>query len=182
MTASVLSVRDARRRLDEHELLSFRCWNGDPDEEYVQEVEEYVRRFALSTAHKTLLFHDASGLLVGVTAFDRADVQLTGRSKTAVWRLEVIALAMTSRGLWTEADIEGCASPMKASEFLLRKSFQRMLELDPRRAIVVGRIHDDNRLSMRVCARVGLVRTEREDNGVYWRLLGEADPAAGPVT
>lgn len=137
--------------------------------------------FALSTAYKTLLFHDQSGSLVGVTAFDRSEVQLSGHATTAAWRLEVIALSIRSRGLWVEADIPGCSSPMKASEFLLRKTYQRMLELDPRRVLVVGRVHDDNRLSMAACARVGLVRTEWDEDGVYWRLLGEVDPAAGPV-
>lgn len=178
--AAELAARDGDRRRDGHELLAFRCWNGDPDEEYVAEVEDYVRRFALATAHKTLLFHDPAGMLTGVTAFDRAEVRISGRRRTPVWRFQVAALALEWRGQWVEAEIEGCPSTMKASEFLLRKTYERMLGLDRRRVFVVGRVHDDNRASMRACERVGLVRTEREDDD-YWRLLGEVDPAAQPV-
>lgn len=68
---------------------------------------------------------------------------------------------------------------MNASEYLLRATYRRMLELDPRRVLVVARVHDDNQASIRVCARVGLLRTERESDD-YWAMLGEVDPAAGP--
>ena len=65
---------------------------------------------------------------------------------------------------------------MKASEYLLRATFRRMLELDPRRVLVVARVHDENRASIAMCARVGLLRTERESDD-YWAMLGEVDPA-----
>jgi hypothetical protein len=55
-----------------------------------------------------------------------------------------------------------------------------MLELDPRRVIVVARVHDDNRASMVAAGRVGLDRTERE-SPEYWGMLGEVNPMAGPT-
>jgi hypothetical protein len=150
---------------------------GSRGREHVAEVEEYVRHFALRTAHKVLLFCDDDGRVSAVSAFDRVEIGLSGRRRTAAWRLQVVALRPQWRGALVEADIKGCPNPMKASEFVLRKTYERMLELDARRVMVVGRIHDENRASMVACERVGLVRTEREDSD-YWRVLGEVDPSA----
>jgi hypothetical protein len=146
----------------------------------VEEVEEYIRRFALKTAHYTLLFETEDGEPAGVSAFSRVDIRIGRRRRAPGWHLEVIALTPAWRGKDVDADIDGCSSRMRASEYLLRATFRRMLEIDPRRAIVVARVHDDNRISMAVCARVGLDRTERETDE-YWGMIGEVDPAAGPT-
>lgn len=179
--ADELLVADADPARDGHDLLSFCCWSGDPHEVWIHEVEEYVRRIALRTTFRTLVFRSRGGELAGVSAFDRADVRLAGRRRTAAWRLEVVALALPWQGRWVNADIEGCPSPMKAAEFVLRKTYERMLQIDARRVAVVARVHDDNRASMKTCERVGLVRTERESNE-YWAMLGEVNPAAQPIT
>jgi hypothetical protein len=174
-----LYVRDADKRTDGHTLLSFRCSTGDEEELWLREVEEYVRRYALPTAHRVLLFESESHELAGITAFNREDISPSGRRRVAGWRLEVVALRRAWWGKAIDADIEGCATTMKASEYLLRATFRRMLELDPRRVLVVARVHDENRASIAACARVGLVRTERE-SGDYWAMLAEVDPGAGP--
>jgi hypothetical protein len=101
---------------------------------------------------------------------------LAGRRRVAGWRLEVGALRPSWWGKQIDADIDGCPPTMKASEYLLRATFRRMLELDPRRVLVVARVHDENRASIAMCARVGLLRTERESDD-YWAMLGEVDPA-----
>jgi hypothetical protein len=173
-------VRDADKRRDGHLLLSFRCSTDEDDELWIQEVEEYIRAFALRTAHHVLLFETDEGDLAGVSAFARQDVSPAGRRRVPAWRLEVIALSPAWQGKSVDADIAGCAPTMKASEYLLRSTFRRMLELDPRRVIVVARVHDDNRASMVAAGRVGLDRTERE-SPEYWGMLGEVDPMAGPT-
>ena len=189
-----LYVRDADKRADGHSLLGFRCVplhdevlpEEDEDEPleqeapfWVLEVEEYIQRYALPTAHHVLLFEPGSDELAGVTAFNREDISPSGRRRVPGWRLEVVALRPSWWGKSVEADIDGCAPTMKASEYLLRATFRRMLELDPRRVLVVARVHDDNRPSIATCARVGLLRTERESDE-YWGMLGEIDPAASP--
>jgi hypothetical protein len=173
------TVRDATKGRDGHGLLAFRCFPGGEEELWVAEIEEYVRVFALRTADHVLVFESQEGALAGVSAFDRQDISVSGRLRVAGWRLEVIALAVRWHGQVVDADIDGCAETMKASEYVLRATFRRMLELDPRRVIVIGRVHDDNPASMSACARVGLLRTRRESNE-YWELLGEVDPAAQP--
>jgi hypothetical protein len=181
---------------DKHRLLTFRCRIGgeitsldeeepvdltDPDAEedepYVREVEEYVQRFALKTAHCVLIFETEAGEIAGVAAFDRQEIEI-GRRRFPGWRLEVIALSVEWRGKCVEADIEGAPETMKASEYVLRRTFQEMLALDPRRVVVVGRVHDDNDRSIAVCKRVALDRTVRE-SPEYWQVVGEADPLAG---
>lgn len=174
-----LYVRDADKRADGHALLGFRCSTGDEEEVWLQEVEEYVRRYALPTAHRVLVFESESRELAGVTAFNRAEISPSGRRRVAGWRLEVVALTPSWWGKSIDADIDGCALTMKASEYLLRATFRRMLKLDARRVLVVARVHDDNRASVAACSRVGLLRTERESDD-YWAMLGEVDPAAGP--
>jgi RimJ/RimL family protein N-acetyltransferase len=174
-----LHVRDADKRADGHTLLQFRCSTGDEEQFWLREVEEFVRRYALPIAHHVLLFESESGELAGVTAFSREDISPSGRHRVAGWRLEVVALTPSWWGKSIDADIDGCAPTMKASEYLLRATFRRMLELDRRRVLAVARVHDDNRASMAACARVGLLRTERESDD-YWTMLAEVDPAAGP--
>lgn len=175
-----LSVRDADKRADGHALLGFRCSTGDEEEIWLRQVEEYVRRYALPTAHHVLVFEPEPSEIAGVTAFNREEILLAGRRRVAGWRLEVVALSPSWWGKHIHADVEGCPPAMKASEYLLRATFRRMLALDPRRALVVARVHDENRASMATCARVGLLRTERESDD-YWGMLGEVDPAAGPA-
>lgn len=143
--ADELLVADADPALDGHDLLNFRCWSGDPDEGWVEEVEEFVRRIALRTTFRTIVFRSQEGELAAVSAFDRADVRLAGRRRSPAWRLEVVALSLSWQGKSVDAAIEGCPSPMKAAEFVLRKTYERMLQLDPRRVVVVARVHDDNR-------------------------------------
>ena len=172
-----LKVRDADKRRDGHALLGFRCWTGDENEPWIREVEEYVRCLALATAYRVLLFETELGDVAGVSAFDRQDISPAGRRRVAGWRLQVVALGLPWQGKLVEADIEGSAPTMKASEYLLRATFRRMLEIDSRRVIVVARVHDDNRASMIACARVGLDRTSRESDE-YWAMIGEVDPTA----
>lgn len=176
-----LTVRDAEKHRDGHVLLAFRCWSGDEEfDPWVREVEEYVRRFALRTADHVLLFETDAGELVGVSAFSRREIDLAGRLRVGGWHFDVIALSLRWQRGSVDADIEGLPPTMKASEYLLRATFRRMLDVDPRRVVVVARVHDENRASMKVCARVGLDRTERETDD-YWAMLGEVDPAAGPT-
>jgi hypothetical protein len=194
-----LRVRDANRVQDKHALLSFRCTPGgvvapdsndderEPDsaphedELWIREVEEYVRVFALRSASHVLIFESPGGDIAGVSAFDRVEVALSGRDREPAWRLQVIALSVQWQGKSVDADIEGCSATMKASEYILRSTFRRMLEIDKRRVIVVATVHDENRTSMAACARVGLVRTGREADPNYWAMLGEVDPAAGAL-
>jgi hypothetical protein len=100
-----LHGRDGDRRLDSHLLMTFTC-TLDPrpadaasdveeapgEEHWILEVEEYIRHFALRTAHKVLLFFAENDELVGVSAFVRQEVALSGKRRLAAWRLEVIAL------------------------------------------------------------------------------------------
>lgn len=136
--------------------------------------------FALRTSYRTLLYETDTGDLAGVSAFDRQEVILAGRRRVPAWRLEVIALSLPWQGKTVDADLDGCPPTMKASEYVLRSTFRRMLELDPRRVIVVARVHDENVASIVACARVGLERTARESSE-YWAMLGEVDPTAGPA-
>jgi hypothetical protein len=200
-----LTVRKADKARDSHRVLEFRCWpdlvgveyeSGDDGPEHdavmgqgsdgshpfwMLEVEEYIRVIMLKAAHHVLVFESDSGELAGVSAFDRQDVSL-GRRRVPGWRLEVIALALPWQRALVDADIDGCPPTMRASEYLLRSTFRQMHEIDDRRVLVVGRVHDENRPSMVACARVGLDRQEREDpTSEYWPLLGEVDPAAGPT-
>ena len=175
-----LTVRDAHRRNDGHLLLGFRCWTGDDDELWVRDVEEYVRMYALRTAYRVLLFCSAGGELAGVTAFNKQDISPSGTRRVPGWRLEVVALTLRWQRQRVASDIAGAASEMKASEYLMRATYRRMLELDARRVLVVARVHDGNVASMVAAARVGLDRTEREDDE-YWAMLGEVDPDAGPT-
>src|SRR4051794_39395254 len=94
-----LRVRDADKRADRHALLSFHCVPHDEEvpsaeedaesvpqekeELWLLEVEEYVRRYALPTAHHVLLFESESDELTGVTAFNREDVSPSGRRRVA---------------------------------------------------------------------------------------------------
>ena len=133
----------------------------------------------MRTARHVLLFKSEDHELVGVTAFNGEDVAL-GRRRIAGWRLELVALDPRYWGRSIDADIDGCPATMKASEYLLRSTFRRMLEIDARRVIVVARVHDDNAESIAMCARVGLDRTERESDD-YWGMLGEVNPVAGPA-
>jgi hypothetical protein len=200
-----LTVRKGDKARDSHRLLEFRCWpdlvgveyEGDEDEQefddsighgadeqtpfWMLEIQEYIRVIMLKTAHHVLVFESDSGELAGVSAFDPQDIVL-GRRRVPGWRLEVIALALPWQRTLVDADIDGCLPTMRASEYLLRSTFRRMLEIDDRRVLVVGRIHDENRPSMVACARVGLDRHDREDpTSEYWPVLGEVDPAAGPT-
>lgn len=88
-----LYVRDADKRADDHALLRFRCSTGEEEEIWIREVEEYVRRYALPTAHRVLLFETESRELAGVTAFNREDISPSGRLRVGGWRLEVVALS-----------------------------------------------------------------------------------------
>jgi hypothetical protein len=133
----------------------------------------------LKDCTKTLLFRERGGPIVGVSAFDRQEIALTDRRRVPGWRLQVIALERSWRGVLVGAELPGCDDAMKASEYVLRKTYERMLALDRRRAIVVAKVHDDNVASMRATARVGLFRTRRVDD-FYWEMLGEVDPAIRP--
>jgi hypothetical protein len=160
-------------------LLAFRCWTGDEEfDPWVAEVEDFVRMIALKTADHVLLFESESGDLAGVSAFDREDYAPSGPFHVPIWRLEAIALSLAWQGTSVDADIDGCPGTMKASEYVLRGTFRRMLELDPRRTFLVGRIHNDNRASMKATARVGLDQLGQRVLGEYLEVLGEVDPAA----
>jgi hypothetical protein len=175
-----LTVRDAQKHRDGHRLLTFRCWTGDEEfDPWVREVEEYVQMIALKHARHVLVFDGDQGELAGVSAFNIHEVSI-GRRRVPAWYFEVIALSLAWQRRTVEADIGGCEPTMKASEYLLRATFRKMLELDKRRTLVEAKVHHDNRASMKVCARVGLDRWGREDRG-YWPMLGEVDPAAGPT-
>jgi hypothetical protein len=176
-----LTVRKARKAKDGHALMSFRCLTGDEQfDPWVREVEEYFRDFALKDAHHVIIFEDAGSELAGVSAFKRQDITF-GRARRPGWRLQVVALSLPWQGKWVESDIEGCDGEMKASEYALRSTFRRMLEIDDRRELVVGRVHDGNVRSMVACARVGLDRTHERELDEYWGLLGYVDPCAGPT-
>lgn len=204
-----LTVRRADKARHGHQLLEFRCCQDqayvehehedESDEDapelnapmppgpyesrplWMLEVEEYIRVIMLKTAHHVLVFESDAGEIAGVSAFDRQDISM-GRRRVPGWRLEVIALAVPWQRTTVEADIDGLPPTMRASEYLLRSTFRQMLEIDDRRVLVVGRIHDKNRASMAACARVGLDRHQREDpTSEYWPVLGEVDPAAGPT-
>jgi hypothetical protein len=175
----VLAVATPR---DDHDLLRFQCWSGDPDEHWVQEVEEYVQKLARKRAFKTLLFRGADGELDGITVFDRSDVPLAGRRKVPGWHLQAVALSRRLQREEVQCDIEGCDPIMRASEYLFRKTYERMLALDPRRVITTARVHDENTISMVAAARVGLRRVGRDEyDDRYWDMSGEVDPCVGPV-
>jgi hypothetical protein len=170
----------ATKRQHSHEFLRFTCWNGDPDEEeYAAEAEDYIRRRALGSTYKTLAFRDRSEL-VGVTAFDKLAVRphQAARYTERGWKLQVLGITTPYQGTTVSSTLPGCPSEMRIAEYVLRKTYSRMLELDPSRRFVRAVVHDDNVRSWRACARVELERREREDL-TYWRMLGPVDPQVG---
>jgi hypothetical protein len=165
---------------DGHDLLGFTCWDGDPEEPWVAEVESYVRALALKSADHTLVFRDDDGELAAVTAFDSRDIRPFEAARYLVpgWHLQVVAVSLSYQRTVVESDIARCAPEMKAAEYVHRATYGHMLGLDSGRVAVTARVHEDNRRSMRAAARVDLHRTVREDLE-YWRMLGPVDPTAG---
>ena len=72
-----LTLSVGSKAADGHDLLRFRCWEGesaepwlarpedcdDPHEPWVAEVEDYVRSRVLKSAHRTLVFRDSRGVV-----------------------------------------------------------------------------------------------------------------------
>jgi hypothetical protein len=177
MSPRTLVVADARRWRDGHEFLTFNCWSGDPDEHYAAEAEGFIRKLALKTTFKSLAFREEDGTLAGVSSFDKAAVQPFEAANYVEhgWQLQVVGVRRDLQGPTVNSDIAGCPPELPISDYVFRKTYERMLELDPTRVIVRARIHDDNRRSIAACSRVGLERTVRESQD-YWRMLGAADP------
>lgn len=169
-----LTVADATKARDAHALLSFACWDGDPELPWAGEAEHFIRTRALASTYKTLVFRAPDRTVAAVSAFDRREVG-AGRRQLAAWHLQVVGVRRDLQRTIVESEIAGCPTEMRVSEYVLRKSFERMIEIDPERVLVTARVHEDNRPSIVACARVDLQRTERE-RGPYWRMFGEADP------
>jgi hypothetical protein len=167
------------KAVDGHDLLRFRCWDGDPDEPWIGDVEEYVRVLALKSAFRTLVFRDDGGEVAAVTAFDRREVRPFEAARYLVpgWHLQVVAVSLRYQGSLVENDILGCPPAMKMAEYAHRSTYRYMLEIDPARQFITARVHDENRRSIKAAARVDLERTVREDVD-YWRMLGPVNPAA----
>jgi hypothetical protein len=167
-------------KADAHALFGFSCWAGGDDEPWAQDADDYVRLFALKEANRTLIFRDSDGEVVGVSAFDRRDIRPSGRVVVLGWHLQVVALTVPWRGKFVACELPRCDGVMKASEYVLRRTYQRMLAIDPRRSLVTARVHEDNMASVRACERVDLLRTERSDLDAHWDMLGPVDPAIQP--
>lgn len=180
MAAPGLTVADATKRQDGHDLLNFNCWNGDPEEPFAAEAEDYIRRLALGSTYKTLTFRASDGTLAAVSAFDRRDVQpyLAARFLVPGWHLQVIGVALPFRSSLVACALPPCPSEVKISEYVFRRTYARMLEADPKRNVVTAMIHGDNARSIEACRRVQLERTVREDE-TYWRMMGSVDPHVG---
>jgi len=94
------------------------------------------------------------------------------------WRLRVMGVSNAHRGRSVVNDLQAGPTELRIAEYVLRKTFARMQELDPTRAIVTARVHDANERSIKTCARVDL-RREGERDGDYWSMIGDVDPCIG---
>ena len=94
------------------------------------------------------------------------------------WRLRVMGVSNAHRGRSIVNDLQAGPTELRIAEYVLRKTFARMQELDPTRAIVTARVHDANERSIKACARVDL-RRESERDGDYWSMIDDVDPCIG---
>lgn len=158
----------------------FSCWDGDEDEYWAHEAEYFIRQRAIAETYRTLVFRDHDGLVAAVSAFDKRGVRPNEAAKFVHdgWLLQVVGVRRDLQGGRVESDVASCPGTMRVSEYVFRKTFERMRELDPTREVVTARVHEENRRSIEAARRVGLERTVREDAD-YWRMLGKADPAIG---
>lgn len=177
MPSPALICADATKARDGHDLLAFNCWSGDPKEPYAADAEHYIQKSALRSAHKTLAFRTEDGELVGVSAFDRRLITPYEAAHYRVpgWHLQVIGIDRGFQGTDVTSDLPRCAAEMRTSEYVFRRTYARMLEIDAARVVVTARVHGDNQPSIMAAARVSLERTVREFEE-YWRMLGEVDP------
>lgn len=150
---------------DDADLDGFRCWNGDPDVPWVQEVENYVRRHVLHDVPYVLAGRSGRDNLEAVAGFDRRviAVPLADPVDQPGWHLQVIAIELASqgKGLFDET---------------MRATFDIMRAVDPGRVLVTAHVHRENEASLKACARWELDVFQPLDEH-YWVLLGEVTEA-----
>jgi hypothetical protein len=173
-----LVVADAIKDQDGHDLLRFVCWDGNPDdEEHAVEAQEFIQKFALTT-FKALTFRHPDGRLVAVSAWDKQLLKIAARRSVDAWKLQVIGVHPSCHGTSVANDLAGGPATLRISEYVLRRTYARMQEIDPTRILVVACVSEFNYRSIEACRRVELERTTRS-HGVYWHMLGDVDPQIG---
>lgn len=148
-------------RDDDGEFASFRCWDGDRQKPWVEEVENYVRAGLLRQPGMYVLAFREEGELVGVSAFYRRTIGLPALDPVDhdAWHLEVVAVRLDRQG-------------ESLSRVILEQTLAMMREEDPQRVLVVAVCHRENGAALAACERVGLLPFVQQDEH-YWVLVGE---------
>ena len=146
---------------DRDDLAQFDCWDGNPEEPWADEAQNYVRAWVLSKSAHTIVFKDADGQIVGVSAFSPRliGLPLVQPVEHPAWHVDVVAVVRRLQG-------NGFAQQIFAG------TFEAMQQCGPDRILATANVHRNNARSLSACAKAGLHALMPLDDH-YWILLGE---------
>lgn len=152
----------ANRADDGDDFSRFRCWNGDDQLPWVEEVEDDIRGgWIFKRAPHVLALREDDGELVAVSAFLSRPVYIpiAAPEEVDAWHLHVLAVHIDHQGGGLSAEV-------------IAETLAAMGEVDPARAIFTVRVHEQNAPSIALCNRYRLAPFPQRDPP-YLELLGD---------
>jgi len=149
---------------DDADFADFRCWDGDPENFFAEEAQNFIRGAMLYQPDSYHLAFREDGELVAVSSFYKRSwpIPPPGPERPA-WHLDVLAVACDRQRAGLSREVfEG--------------TFEVMREADPDRVLVSGFVHRQNLIAYDACTAVGMTMwTPRDDE--YVIVIGEVPPA-----
>jgi hypothetical protein len=135
----------ATPEVDVDEFAAFRCWDGDKNKPWIEQVENYVRVRVLKAALHTLAFRDGRGELVAVSAFDPTPIEIPVIKPVVHlgWQLQVVAICQRHQRNGRSREV-------------YEQTFAAMRDTNSARTFVTAKIHREHRASLAAANRAGL--------------------------